>query len=243
MVPPSSESLPSGAPSTVHHFVATTALPLERNLQQLKDLLLARAAYVEDRTNRRKRIGELDPGPAAAALGRLNEATDREIGVLDQAIAKALEADEALARRAAILRSVAGIGPVSAAVLCADLPELGSIGPKQVAALADTAPFASDSGASHGARHIRGGRPRPRKVLYMAAIAARRSNPDMRAPSTSGWPTAASPIRSQLPPSSASSSCSPTPCFATTASGNRRSRPRPEYWIAPDRPSAQRPEA
>ena len=157
------------------------ALPLERNLQQLKDLLSARAACVEDRTNRRKRIAEFDPGPAAAALGRLNEATDREIGVLDQAIAKALEADEALARRAAILRSVAGIGPVSAAVLCADLPELGSIGPKQAAALAGTAPFASDSGASHGARHIRGGRPRPRKVLYMAAIAARRCNPDMRA--------------------------------------------------------------
>ncbi len=66
-------------------------------------------------------------------------------------------------RRAAILRSVTGIGP------------------KQAAALAGTAPFASDSGASHGPRHIRGGRPRPRKVLYMAGIAARRSNPDMRA--------------------------------------------------------------
>ena len=157
------------------------ALPLERNLQQLKDLLSARAACVEDRTNRRKRIAEFGPGPAAAALGRLNEATDREIGVLDQAIAKALEADEALARRAAILRSVAGIGPVTAAVLCADLPELGSIGPKQAAALAGTAPFASDSGASHGARHIRGGRPRPRKVLYMAGISARRCNPDMGA--------------------------------------------------------------
>ena len=47
--------------------------------------------------------------------------------------------------------------------------------------VARTAPFDSDSGASHGARHIRGGRPRPRKVLYRAGIAARRCNPDMRA--------------------------------------------------------------
>ncbi len=127
------------------------ALPLEHNLQQLKDLVAARAACVEDRANRRKRIAEFGPGPA-----------------------------EALARRAEILRSIAGIGPVATAVLCADMPELGSIGPKQAAALAGTAPFASDSGASRGARHIRGGWPRPRKVLYMAGTAARRCNPDMR---------------------------------------------------------------
>ena len=150
------------------------ALPLEHNLQQLKDLVAARAACVEDRANRRKRIAEFGPGPAAAALGRLNDAAEREIGVLDQAIADALEADEALARRAEILRSIAGIGPVATAVLCADMPELGSIGPKQAAALAGTAPFASDNGASRGARHIRGGRPRLRKVLYMAGTAARR---------------------------------------------------------------------
>ncbi len=150
------------------------------NLQQLKDLVAARAACVEDRANRRKRIAEFGPGLVAAALGRLNDAAEREIGVLDQAIADALEVDEALARRAEILRSIAGIDPVATAVLCADMPELGSIGPKQAAALAGTAPFASDSGASRGARHIRGGRPRPRKVLYMAGTAARRCNPDMR---------------------------------------------------------------
>ncbi len=115
------------------------ALPLEHNLQQLKGLVAARAACVEDRANRRKRIAEFGPGPAAAALGRLNDAAEREIGVLDQAIADALEADEALARRAEILRSIAGIGPVATAVLCADMPELGSIGPKQAAALAGTA--------------------------------------------------------------------------------------------------------
>ncbi len=151
------------------------ALPLERNIQQLKDLVSARAACVQDRVNRRKRIAELEPGPAVAALGRLNQATDREIGVLDRAIAEALEADPVLARRAAILRSVQGIGPVATAVLCADMPELGSLGAKQAAALAGTAPFASDSGASRGSRHIYGGRPRPRKVLYMAGVAASRT--------------------------------------------------------------------
>ena len=98
------------------------ALPLEHNLQQLKDLVAARAACVEDRANRRKRIAEFGPGPTAAALGRLNDATEREIGVLDQAIAKALEADEGLARRAEILRSIAGIGTAALAISAAGGP-------------------------------------------------------------------------------------------------------------------------
>ncbi len=147
------------------------ARPLDRNLRQLKDLVSARAACVEERANRRKRLSEFPSGPAADALERLNAATDREIGVLDRALAETLAADKALARRAAILQSVAGIGPVSAAALCADMPELGRLGAKQAAALAGTAPFASDSGTARGARHIRGGRPRPRKALYMAATA------------------------------------------------------------------------
>ncbi len=162
-------------------YESRRARPLDRHLQQLKDLVSARAACVEERANRRKRLSELRAGPAADALERLNAATDREIGVLDRALAETLAADEALARRGAILQSVAGIGPVSAAVLCADMPELGRLGAKQAAALAGTAPFASDSGTARGSRHIRGGLPRPRKALHMAGTAARHCNPDMRA--------------------------------------------------------------
>ena len=172
------------------------ALPLERNLQQLKDLLSARAACVEDRTNRRKRIAEFGPGPAAAALGRLNEATDREIGVLDQTIAKALEADAALARRAAILRSVAGIGPVTAAVLCADLPELGSIGPSRPRPW--PAWLRSPATAAHPtalATSEAGDPDRARCSTWPASPPAV-ATPTW-APSTSGWPTAASRTRSQ----------------------------------------------
>ena len=167
------------------------------------------------------RLAKTDRIDAAmlALFGRLNDAAEREIGVLDQAIADALEADEALARRAEILRSIAGIGPVATAVLCADMPELGSIGPKQAAALAGTAPFASDNGASRGARHIRGGRPRLRKVLYMAGTAARRCNPDMRV------------FYQRL------TDCGKPHQVATTASGNRWSPPRPECWMTPDPPS------
>ena len=62
------------------------------------------------------------------------------------------------------------------------------------------------------------------------------------APSTSGWPTEASRTKSRPPPSSASWSCSPTPCSATTGSGSPRSRPTPEYRMAPATLSSRRPE-
>ena len=62
------------------------ALPLEPNLQHLKDLVAARAACVEDRVDRRKRIAAFGPVPVAAALGRFNDAAEREIGVLANAL-------------------------------------------------------------------------------------------------------------------------------------------------------------
>ena len=86
---------------------------------------------------------------------------------------------EDLAESCAILTSVPGIGPVTAASLIAWMGELGAIGSRQAAALVGVAPFARDSGILKGGRHISGGRRRPRDVLYMAAMAACMHNPEM----------------------------------------------------------------
>ena len=69
---------------------------------------------------------------------------------------------------------------VSAATLCCWMPELGRIGNRQAAVLLGVAPFARDSGLQRGTRHIRGGRRRPRNVLYMAALSAAAHNPDLQ---------------------------------------------------------------
>jgi transposase len=74
-----------------------------------------------------------------------------------------------------LLRSVPGIGPVAAATLLALMPELGSLSPKAVAALAGLAPFNNESGRLKGKRSISGGRWRVRNALYMAAIGAART--------------------------------------------------------------------
>ena len=77
-----------------------------------------------------------------------------------------------------LLRSVPGVGPVSARTLLAELPELGSLTRRQVAALVGVAPFSRDSGKMRGRRTVWGGRARLRACLYMAAVAAARgSNP------------------------------------------------------------------
>lgn len=76
-----------------------------------------------------------------------------------------------------LLRSVPGIGPVSASVLLASLPELGKLDRKKIAALVGVAPFNRDSGTLRGKRSIWGGRADVRSVLYMAALSATRFNP------------------------------------------------------------------
>lgn len=79
-----------------------------------------------------------------------------------------------------LLRSVPGIGPATSAVLIAELPELGHLSPKQIAALVGVAPLNCDSGARQGRRHVWGGRASVRRTLYMAALVAARWNPVLK---------------------------------------------------------------
>jgi transposase len=79
-----------------------------------------------------------------------------------------------------LLSSVPGVGPVLSVALLADLPELGRLNRREIAALAGVAPFNQDSGTLHGQRQIAGGRPRLRRVLYVASVAAARCNPLLR---------------------------------------------------------------
>jgi transposase len=76
-----------------------------------------------------------------------------------------------------LLNSVPGIGPVISRTLLAELPELGSLNRKQIAALVGVAPLNWDSGTLRGRRAIWGGRAHVRTVLYMAALTASRRNP------------------------------------------------------------------
>jgi transposase len=107
-----------------------------------------------------------------------------QVVALKQTLARqliaAIKADPDLAPRLALLQSLPGIGPINAMSLLLRMPELGRLERGQAASLIGVAPFDHDSGAHKGTRFIAGGRSRPRRMLYLAALAAKRSDPALR---------------------------------------------------------------
>jgi len=100
---------------------------------------------------------------------------------LDQEIQADIHQSERWKKHADLMRSVPGVGPVTAATLLAELPELGQLDRKKIAALVGVAPVNDDSGHRRGKRWIKGGRSSVRNVLYMAALSASKHNPLLRA--------------------------------------------------------------
>lgn len=96
-------------------------------------------------------------------------------------IAALIAKDDQLARRLSLLVSIKGIGMRTALALVVRLPELGSAGRAQIAALTGVAPYDDDSGKRRGRRHVRSGRARLRKSVFMSAFTASRCNPDLKA--------------------------------------------------------------
>jgi transposase len=97
---------------------------------------------------------------------------DQQIEACDQAILKLITADPELSHKAKRLDAIAGVGPVVAATVLAEMPELGRLSHGAAAALAGLAPYNRDSGDHSGVRHIGGGRVTVRGALYMAAMCA-----------------------------------------------------------------------
>lgn len=105
---------------------------------------------------------------------------EQELDDADQDLDHFIEKNPAWRENQEILCSIPSIGPVSSRTLLAELPELGTLGRKQISALVGVAPFPRDSGTLRGRRTIWGGRASVRTALFMAALAATRFNPVIR---------------------------------------------------------------
>jgi transposase len=148
--------------------------------RELKAMLVRRSQLIVMRTQEKNRL--------ALAFGSMRKPIKAHIAWLDEAISgldidltSKLRSSPAWKAKEDLLRSFKGIGPVNARTMLADLPELGTLNRKQIAALVGVAPFNCDSGKFKGQRHIWGGRARVRTALFMGATAAIRFNPVIKA--------------------------------------------------------------
>jgi transposase len=151
-----------------------TPVPSDAQIR-LTDLVRRRRQVVEMAAMEKQRIHAADPA-LAQSVRRHVEFLAGEIKDIDKQIAALTKTDPQLARKAELLGSIPGFGNVAAATLAAELPELGTIGKKQIAALVGVAPMNHDSGYSRGQAHIAGGRLSVRCVLYMCTLSALRCN-------------------------------------------------------------------
>ena len=146
----------------------------------LSDLVRGRTQLVTTKTALANSTSEYTAPEITAAFKRQIANINREISQLDDEIRAVITHDPEYARRDRILRSIPGVGPVSSAILCAEMPELGALDRRQAACLLGVAPFQDDSGKKAGLRYIKGGRAAPRTALFMAATTATQYNPDMK---------------------------------------------------------------
>ena len=155
--------------------------PMTETLRELKELQIARQALIKDRTRLLNRI-KTQKVAFAVKQGKARMALiKRQLRDIDIEIRVRIGAEKPLARAFEILRSIPGLGAVSAAAILIECPEIGSLDRKQVASLAGLAPMTHQSGQWKGRAFIQGGRRHLRGALYMPAIVAMRFNPDLKA--------------------------------------------------------------
>lgn len=148
-------------------------------IRAFKDLLARKRQLNEMRTkelNRLQKASKIVARSHVAAIKFL----DKEIAWVNEKLAKALPEIEEWQQTYELLSSVPGIGDGVAYTLLGELPELGSLTNREVAALCGLAPFNKDSGSMRGKRRIKGGRAPIRTMLYMAMLCAIQHNPVMR---------------------------------------------------------------
>jgi transposase len=126
------------------------------------------------------RAAQLEMKELRRSEKRLIDKIKRELAQVDELIEKLIAGSAELAQKAEKLTAVSGVGKRTAALLLAQMPELGELNRGQAAALAGVAPFNRDSGKLCGRRAIYGGRRAVRSGLYMAALVAARYNPILR---------------------------------------------------------------
>ena len=158
---------------------APRPLPDEQ-ARALAELVARRRQLIEMIVAERNRRRQLTSRRLIKGAERLLAAMQKELSELEADLGDSIRGTPVWHERDELLRSVPSIGPIVARTLIADLPELGRLDRKQIAALVGVAPLNRDSGKMRGKRTTFGGRAKVRCALYMAALVASRRNPVLK---------------------------------------------------------------
>jgi transposase len=158
---------------------APTRLPSEEE-RLLSAMMTRRRQLIDMRTAEKNRLISAHPA-MRPSIEKLLAWIEPELQQINQDIEGFIRDHPLFKQKDEILRSTPGIGPVTSAIMLSDLPELGQLDRKKIAALVGVAPFNNDSGYRRGKRRIKGGRPSVRTVLYMATLTAVKFNPIIKA--------------------------------------------------------------
>lgn len=168
----------------IAEFAATVKpvirVPEDPETQQIKDLIARRRQLTEMATMEKNRR-QIMPDALRGSIDRLLETIAAELKTLERQLDQAIEQHTAWREKRNLLISMPGIGKTVAATLLGDMPELGKLTRREIAALTGVAPFNRDSGRLRGRRRIRGGRAMTRTALFLSALSAIRFNPDIKA--------------------------------------------------------------
>ncbi|MFZ1221190.1 MAG: IS110 family transposase [Chthoniobacterales bacterium] len=145
--------------------------------QQLRELEAHRRHLVRLLVAEQNRRAQLSNKTLLSLDQRLTSQLRKQIAQTEALLSAAIEQDQVLWDKARKLTAIVGVGPRTATLLLAQMPELGQLNRREAAALAGLAPFNRDSGSVQGKRAIFGGRRALRCGLYMAALVAARRNP------------------------------------------------------------------
>ncbi len=153
--------------------------PVSQNQEDLAGRVARRKQLVEMIVMEKNRLYQAS-NDIKKSIEKTIKFLGKELEDIEEKLQDNISEDAEWSKKNKLLQSIKGIGPVVSVTLLADLPELGKITHKQIAALVGVAPFNRDSGVYAGGRTIWGGRAPIRSVLYMATLAATQTNPQIK---------------------------------------------------------------
>lgn len=149
----------------------------DENTLKIKAIVARRRQLIDMRTAERNRLARANELVIRLSIQTVIDCFSQQIDDTEKQLQQAVDESSEWTQKAELLKSVPGVGQATSFSLLTELPELGSLNRREIAALVGVAPINCDSGKFRGYRKIRGGRTHVRNALYMAALVATKHNP------------------------------------------------------------------